>query len=742
MTIWESEIKELDKLYDSFKGYLPDIVKELEQLIKTQDANVVMLYSRRCLEVIITDLCEIELKRPRKTEPLKGIIDKLNSEEKVPSHIISSMLSLNSMSTYGTHPKDFDPQQVKPVLNNLAIIIRWYLKYKDFKITSKTTAGKEENNNLNHSLKENYKPKKRKILLASGLLLGIIIIVYLVINFFGSGNINWVKDQDVLEKIIAVLPFENMSDNEDNLWLGDAMTDEIITQLYKIEEFIVRPRASVMQYKGTVRSPKDIGHDLKVNYLVSGSVQRIEDDIKIRVQLINSVNNIQIWGENFEGNWKDIAKIQSDIAIKVADKLKMALTPEERIQLNKKATENPEAFNYYMRGNEYYKRSFKKENFEFAAKMYINAIDLDPDFALAYVKLSDCYLQLNWFYYDNSIDRLAKSKAAIDAAFAIDQNLPEAHLAMGNYYYLGFLDYIKALQEVNIAEEKLKNNSECLYLKANIYRRAGEFLLSIESYLKAFEIDPSSAVIAHNIGVTYSLLKEYQKAEEYFIEAVKIRPTFIEAIWQKSFLYWKWDGNTIQSRKTIEEAYQYNECKYDPLLFESTVINDIYDLNYPKAITDLSSNDIDFIFVQFYVNLKSLLYARVYSLMNMPEKAKDYYSKSKITLDSMILKNPEDSRLYSALGISYAGMGKKTKAIEAGKKGLDLMPINKEAYRGVFRAEDLAKIYVMVGEYDAALLLIKELLDMPSRLSVKLLLLDPVWKPLWNLPEFKKITGG
>jgi len=144
MTIWANEIKELDKLYLTFKGHIPDIVKEMEQLLRTDDANVVMLYSRRCLEVIVTDLCETELNRPRKTEPLKGIIDKLNSEEKVPSHIITSMISLNSMATYGTHPKDFDPEQVKPVLNNLAIIIRWYLKYKDFKVVSKVNPQEEK----------------------------------------------------------------------------------------------------------------------------------------------------------------------------------------------------------------------------------------------------------------------------------------------------------------------------------------------------------------------------------------------------------------------------------------------------------------------------------------------------------------------------------------------------------------------------------------------------------------------
>jgi eukaryotic-like serine/threonine-protein kinase len=137
MAIWSSEILELERFQESLKGKLPNLGKELEQLIRTEDANVIMLYSRRCLEVIITDLCECELKRPRKTEPLKGIIDKLHKDEKVPSHIISSMHGLNELSTYGTHPKDFDPEQVKPVLINLDIIIKWYLKYKDIQIVGK-----------------------------------------------------------------------------------------------------------------------------------------------------------------------------------------------------------------------------------------------------------------------------------------------------------------------------------------------------------------------------------------------------------------------------------------------------------------------------------------------------------------------------------------------------------------------------------------------------------------------------
>ena len=131
MVIWSTEIKDLEKLYHSFKGRYPKIDRELEKLIKTNDENMVLVYARRCLEVIITDLSERELKRPRGTEPLKGIIDRLNKEEKIPYNITVSMQNLNSLSTFGAHPKDFDPRQVKPVILDLTTVIDWYLKYSE-----------------------------------------------------------------------------------------------------------------------------------------------------------------------------------------------------------------------------------------------------------------------------------------------------------------------------------------------------------------------------------------------------------------------------------------------------------------------------------------------------------------------------------------------------------------------------------------------------------------------------------
>ena len=198
MAIWTAEIKELERLYESFKGQFPKLEIELEQLVKFDDPNVLMLYSRRCLEVIINDLCECELKRPRKTEPLKGIIDKLNREEKVPSHIITSMHSLNSLSTFGTHPKDFDPEQVKPVLINLDIVLKWYLKYKGFQVVFRPDQ-EVQNIGIKPEKEKRSALTKKSLNLRPLILVSIIILMALVFLLYRHSRIKWAKEVALTE---------------------------------------------------------------------------------------------------------------------------------------------------------------------------------------------------------------------------------------------------------------------------------------------------------------------------------------------------------------------------------------------------------------------------------------------------------------------------------------------------------------------------------------------------------------
>jgi tetratricopeptide (TPR) repeat protein len=378
-----------------------------------------------------------------------------------------------------------------------------------------------------------------------------------------------------------------------------------------------------------------------------------------------------------------------------------------------------------------------------AMELYEEALKLDPKFCMAYMNLSQC--QLMMFQLDKNMERLEKSKEAIDSAASCDPEvkyMPSYHYSLANYYYTGFQNIPKALEEINNTE-KMSENKFKYYrfpeLKANISRRLGEWEQSKENNLKTIELAPDYAIGKENMAVTLFLLGEYEESEKYFKSTIILNPAWYAPYWQCILMYMKWNGNTIKGRETLAEAFQFKELINNPLLVESKVLIDIYDANYESALSYLSSKNIGNIQPNMYFNLKSLLYAKIYNLMNMPDKATAYYDSARIAIESLILKTPEDSRLFSALGIAYAGLGQKGKAIEAGAKAVVLLPISKDAYFGVYRIEDLARIYVMVGDYEKALVQIKLLLSHPSLLSVKMLQLDPVWKPLREMPEFKKI---
>jgi TolB-like protein/Flp pilus assembly protein TadD len=584
---------------------------------------------------------------------------------------------------------------------------------------------------------------KVKILSGKNLRLKIVAGSFLFIILFTIGYLYFSKPHDSFkrtEKTIAVLPFRNLSNDSSQTYFCDGFMEELLNNLQRVGEYTVRPGTSTDQYRKTSKTPKMIGNEINVSYLIRGSVGMEGDSLKIWVQLIDARNNRTIWSNNYKKEKLQLFSLQSEIAKKISGELKTILSPEEIKQIDKRPTENLEAYNYYLIGNNYSLRSYEIPNFEIASRMYIKAIELDPAFELAYLKLALCHLRLYWLYFDHTPERLAMSKEAIDAAFRIDPDLPDAHITLSSYYYMGFLNYSKALEEVDLAEKLSNNKSDYPSNKANIYRRAGDWELAKEDYYRAYELDPGSPIPVYDLAMTLFLMGEFKEAEKYFDKATLLNPTFIEVVWQNTLNYLKWDGNTERAGKTLDEAFKFAECSYNPILIQLKTYQYIYDGKYQEALAYLNSKDVDVIEHHLFYNLKSMVIANIYSLTNDLKKAYSYFDSARISLESKILKNPDDSRLYSAEGIAYAGLGLKGKAIEAGEKAIELMPINKETLRGAYRAEDLARIYVMTGEYDKAIGQIKILLAMPSRLSVKLLLLDPIWKPLWNLPEFKKLT--
>ena len=523
MKIWSAEIKDLESLSTLIKGRFPDLEKEMERLIKADDENMILLYSRRCLEVIITELCERELKRPRKTEPLQGIIDRLHKEEKVPSHIIASMQSLNSLSTFGAHPKDFDTEQIKPVLNNLDIIIKWYMKYKETgeEIKAKPAEVIRQEIKSTGDVKKDITISRKRL---AGLLSGSIAIiasVFAVLYF--SRIIDGRKQTRELEKSIAVLPFDNMSTNAEQIWFGDAMTDEIIMQLYKVKAFIVRSRTSVLQYKGNQKTIPEIGKELNVNYLIEGSAQRFDDQVRIRVQLINAVTDDHIWGDTYEGTWKDIMSFQSEIAKQIAGELKTVLTPEEKEQIEKSQTTNSEAYNLYLQGRFYWNKR-TEDGLKKSVEYFEKSIAEDPDYALAYAGLADAYfIQAYWGWIPWN-GGTAKSKEVVLRALEIDKKLAEAHTVLGallnykdwkweearkelqlaielnpnfvtaHHYYSELLDILRenteARKQINLALKIDPFLPVLRALSAGYYYREGKFKESFDEFQKLIELDP------------------------------------------------------------------------------------------------------------------------------------------------------------------------------------------------------------------------------------------------------------
>jgi serine/threonine protein kinase/Flp pilus assembly protein TadD len=544
---------------------------------------------------------------------------------------------------------------------------------------------------------------------------------------------------------LVVLPFENQDSAEEE-YFADGITDEITARLACIHGFAVISRQSAMQYKNSEKSTQQIGRELSVDYILEGTVQRERPSdpnsrVKIRPQLIRAADDTHVWADIYENDMSEVFQLQADVAERVAQALDITLLEPERRTLASRPTENIEAYEYYLRGNEYLRigrRTELENDLRIAIQMYNKTLDLDPTFALAYAQLSTAHLYIYWWYHDRSEERLAMAKQAVDKALELDPDLPEAHLALGHYYYHGHLDYDRALEQFSIVRESQPNNIELLRFIGYVQRRQGEFEQALTNIKKWSELDPLSVRSIQQVAVTFMFLRNYPEAERYYDRAISLSPDWPKPYNQKASLYLRAEGSTEKARAVLEKAVQNTKLAENTEIVNSLVTLDVFDENYQEALDRLSlkSEDID---SQFSFIPKSLRYARIYGYMNNKELAEKYYDEARSILENKIQQRPKDGRLHSSLGIAYAGLGQKEDAIREGKLGVELLPVTKEAIRGLYRVEALATIYVMAGDFDAAVNQLEDLLSRPGEMSIPLLRLDPAWDPLHDHTRFKKL---
>jgi|GEM_PF-1930787 len=384
MQIWSAEIKELNQIYQSVRGSSPKLEKELAKLVTTDDENMLLVYSRRCLEVIITDLCEIELKRDRGSEPLQRIIDKFNKDKIVPHNIIVSMQNVNSMSTFGAHPKEFEMEQVKPVLNNLQVVIKWYLKNREHQLRGiDKLSVQQEDLKTTPTENKTLKRPKRVLLYSIPLLLIVAVLIIVETGIFSKE----------IEKSVAVLPFRNDSPEDSTQYFMDGVMEELLNKLQLIESLRVIGRTSVEQFRGQDKSIQEIAKELGVNYIVEGSGQKSGNALRMRVQLLTAKNERHLWGDSFEQEnleIKDYFKAQSGFAENIAKELNAALSVQEEKRIKKVPSVNLDAYEAYLKSN--WAGDLGPDAL-FKAKDYLeDAIQKAPDWAPLYGAMA-----ITWF---------------------------------------------------------------------------------------------------------------------------------------------------------------------------------------------------------------------------------------------------------------------------------------------------------------------------------------------------------
>ena len=680
MAIWSAEIKELEKLYESFKGQFPDLEKELVRLIKADDENMILLYSRRCLEVVISDLCECELKRPRKTEPLQGIIDKLHKEERVPSHILTSMHGLNEVSTYGAHPKDFDPEQVKPVLINLDIIIKWYLRYKKRGPKNNikpVEEARKEIKSLEDVKRSPLFKNKRLIGLVSGSILLIVIVVAIL---FLTGIIGRGRQIKELEKSIAVLPFINESPVDSNKHFVNGVMEEILNNLQTIKEFRVLSRTSTDQYKGPNRpTMPEIARKLGVSYIVEGSGQKYGNTFTLRVQLIRAKGKeAHIWGKTYNEEIREVrdyVRIQSQIAQAIASELKAVITPEEKQLIEKVATADSNAYSYYLKGR---KEEGKfplydliisstiaagvnpsaRESIERAENMYKTALKFDSTFALAYTGLAGIYWSKNYFKDYFSENFLDSVPILIEKALSFDNQLPDAYFIRG-MYSSETGDIKQALEDFNKTLKLNPNHWQAYYAKGELDDDA---LLAIKNFQEAASRHhgPGLSEIYNKISFRLSVTGFSELAKKYSLKAVDLESD------SAKYYFWLWMYE-FDHNKSLE----YYEKRYS---LDSTNLTALRFLSEYYEVTGQSKESLEF-------HKKVLSRAKAEgrpSLVNSTQRigyafwenglkdSADYYFKKQLEYcnDAIRLNRSSYGSVYYDLAGVYAFRGDKINAYE------------------------------------------------------------------------------
>lgn len=550
--------------------------------------------------------------------------------------------------------------------------------------------------------------------------------------------------QAIPEKSIAVLPFENLSANQENAFFTDGVQDEILTDLAKVADLKVISRTSVMQYKNmATRNLPEIAQALKVAHVLVGSVQRASNRVRVTAQLIDARTDAHLWAERYDRPLDDVFAIQSEIAKAIVEQLRAKLSPTEKAAIEQPPTVNLEAYDLYNQAKPLIATSAFGTGFgdklDEAARFLDAAVAKDPDFMLAYCDLALVHDFAYFSGVDHTPARLGRAESAVQNALRLRPNRGEPHLAQAMHRYQGYLDFDGALAELAIASRTLPNDARIFELRAYIIRRQGRQEEGVQNLERSLELDPRNFATLQQIALSYDALRRYPEVVAALDRALSIVPNDIDTKITRGEVHLDWQGDTAPLHSTIDALLSKQPAAASS--FADTWLNlALCERDFTaagRALEALGDRPYGPEAVLFRRKFAEGVIARA---RGNAAEAQAAFTAARTQQEEVLRSQGDYGPALCVLGMIDAGLGRKEDAIREGRRAVELLPVKRDAINGMRVREFLAVIYAWVGEKDLACEQLAANTSLPGSTSYGQLRLHPYWDPLRGDARFEQIV--
>ena len=517
------------------------------------------------------------------------------------------------------------------------------------------------------------------------------------------------------DKSIAVMPFENYSEEKENAFFADGIQEDILTSLAQIEGLRVISRTSVMGYRGgkSTHNLKAISKELGVANILEGSVRREGNRVIVTAQLIDARRDRHLWAERYDQTLDDSLGLQGELAAKIADSLRVTLTPDEKARVQTKPTQNSEAYVVYLQANQIQRNpDTLLEDFKKAEQLYRKAITLDPQFALAHARLASTQAQI-FHFYEPLDSWKSKARVEVEKALQLQPNLAEGHLARGQCVYWMDRNYDEALRELATASHLSPNNGEVGELIAAIKRRQGRWEESLEAFERIQKIDPQNPNIVRNLVFTNTSLRRWPESARWAEKMCAMAPASIVAKTQSGYVHFWRKGDTSALKSLLKQV----PMEIDPDGAVTAVRWDVamIDRDFAAARDILKASPLEqFSYTNAGPTPKSFFEGCIDLASGDSVAALKSFELARPFFEKLLKEAPSSADRHANLGWLYAFMGRKDDAIREGRGAVELKPESQDALDGAIMNCYLALIYARVGEKDLAIPLIERLLQTPG----------------------------